>query len=145
MSGQRLGYVAANVRTAVRRARQALADANRDGFAGVEERIRHAVLGSERLVDVTERLAVQGLRPRSPEGAPVTPEEVQATVSGLRSAVGALAMATAVSLSTYYGRYVESVEALAALAERILASGLTVASKGDSEWEPFRSRAPKRR
>ena len=54
-------------------------------------------------------------------------------------------MATPASLSGYYARYVECVEALVTLAERILASGLTLASKGDSEWEPFRSRARKRR
>lgn len=84
--------VAPNVRTAVRRPRQGVAAADRDGFAGVEERIGNTVLKSERLVDATDRLAVPGLRPRGPESTSVPRDASHATASARWATVGALGM-----------------------------------------------------
>lgn len=44
------------------------------------------------LVDVTDWPAVQGRRPRSPEGTPVSREAIHATASALRATVEALGM-----------------------------------------------------
>ena len=88
----RLQNVASGLRRAVSKAEHGLSAVQREDFHGIQGRLREAVLASERLADILVRLSQQGLRPCGAAGEPVTAADVEAAVSAVRSAIGALAL-----------------------------------------------------
>ena len=123
----------------IRAAEQALAGAERDGFDGIEQRIRAAATGSARLAEVLGSLADHGLSRRGAEGDLVPAEEVRSAVSATRGALGALAMATPHTLSGCYEAYVEAVRGLVAVAGAVRARGVALAPAEPDEWAYFQS------
>ena len=124
---------------AVQRAERGIAASSAEGFREILERVRQAVLQSERLVVVLDRLVQQGFDRRQ-RAKPVAPSDVEPVVQAVRVAVGAFAMTTPTKFSTDYKRYTEAVEALIqvgrAVLERGVASPVKVAEL--DEWKPFR-------
>ena len=122
---------------AIKRAERGLAGASGEGFREVSERIRRAVLDSQRLVMVLDSLARQGLRRRGSTD-PLSPSEVQEPIQAVRAAVGRIASATPSKLSGDYDEYNRRVEALIAVGRSVLERGLApVALEELDEWGPF--------
>ena len=63
--------------------------ASAEGFRDVSKRVRQAVVDSERLLMVLDRLVRQGLRRRGSSGY-LSPSEVQDPIQAVREAVGRL-------------------------------------------------------
>ena len=124
----------------MQRAERGLAAASAEGFHQILERVRLAVLQSERLVVVLDRLVQQGFHRRH-RAKPVAPSDVEPVVQAVRLAVGAFAMTIPTKFSTDYKRYTEAVEALikvgCVVLERGVASPVKVAEL--DEWKPFRA------
>ena len=78
----------------MQRAERGLAAVSAQGFRDVSRRGRQAVLDSERLVVVLDRLLVQGFRRRGRK-EPVAPSAVDSAIEAVRAAVGAFAVTTA--------------------------------------------------
>jgi hypothetical protein len=130
----------------VRQATTALSVAHCAGFHGMAERLRNAVMASERLVAVLERIAEHGLR-RPKDAEPLSATEVREGVRRVREAVAELAGTTPEGLSDAYAQYTRAVEALVELANRVLQSGVRPA-EGDqppSPWDNFRPPPPRER
>ena len=134
----RLRNVAPELRTAVSKAERGLTVAQREGFHGIEGRMREAVLASERFADDLVRLSQQGLRPRAAAGQPVTAADIEAAVSAVRNAIGALALTRPSVVSSHFEAYAGSVRALVELADEALKRGVEAAQKEKDEWDLFR-------
>ena len=87
-SGGRLQNPRDEVNRAIQRAERGLAAASGEGFREVLKRVRQAVVDSERLVVVLDRVARQGLRPRG-SSAQLPPSDVQESIQPDRGPVGA--------------------------------------------------------
>ena len=124
---------------AIQRAEKGLSGAAGEGFREVLTRVRQAVLDSERLVAVLDRLVGQGLRRRSSDNF-IQPSEVQDAIGAVRAAVGALASTTPAKFSGDYDQYNQRARALIAIAQAVLDPGLDSPVKRQEldEWEPFR-------
>ena len=124
----------------MQRAERGLAGASADGFRHLFPRVRQAVLDSERLVVVLDRLVVQGFRKRGGTD-PLAPSHVEPAIQAVRSAVGALAMTTASRFSADYQRYAETVERLVAVGRSVLDRGVEspVRVAELDEWKDFRA------
>ena len=119
-----------------------LAAAQCEGFAGLAENVRRAVLESERLVHVLDEMAAAGLKPRGAEGEPVTTDTVKETVRALRASVAVLAATTPEMLSSHYLKYVERARATMELALEVRRCGLARPPSRGDEWNPFREFSP---
>ena len=126
---------------AIQRAERGVAAASAEGFREVLQRVRQAVLDSERLVLVLDQLIRQGLRRRQSSDR-VSSSEVEAAIDAVRRAVGSLSRTTPLQLSAVYGQYTERVDVLLAVARSILDRGLDppVNVRELDEWKPFRER-----
>ena len=123
---------------AIKRAERGLAGASAEGFREVSERIRRAVVDSQRLVMVLDSLARQCLRRRGSTDL-LSPSEVQEPIQAVRAAVGRLASTTPSKLSSDYDEYNRRAEALIAAGRSVLGRGLApVALEELDEWGPFR-------
>ncbi len=124
---------------AIQRAERGLAAATAEGFREVLLRVRHAVLLSERLVVVLDRLVLHGFRRRQ-STEPLAPSDVEPAIQAVRVAVGSLAATTPLKFSADYKRYTERVEALIEVArvvvDRGVESSVNVAEL--DEWKLFR-------
>ena len=122
----------------IQRAEKGLSGAAGEGFREVLQRVRQAVLDSERLVAVLDRL-VDGLRRRGSDSF-VQPSEVQDAIGAVRAAVGALASTTPAKFSGDYSQYNQCLRALIATGQAVLDRGLDSPVKRQEfdEWEPFR-------
>ena len=130
-----------DLQSAIQRAERGLAAASTEGFRDVLRHVRDAVLGSQRLVFILERLLRQGLRrQQSPQLLPAA--DVQAAIQALRAAVGVLAVTTPVRFSTDYNRYAERLQELIAVGRAVLDRGLEPVAPPPEldEWMPFRER-----
>ena len=135
----RLSHPTPEIQRAVKQATSGLSAARCSGFDGMAERIRNAVVASERLVVVLERIAEHGLR-RPKDANPLSPKEVREGVRQVREAVGQFADTTPEGLSDAYGHYTRAVEALVDLANRVLRCGV-LHTEGDqllTPWDNFR-------
>ena len=123
----------------IQRAEKGLSGAAGEGFREVLQRVRQAVLDSERLVAVLDRLVEQGLRRRGSDNF-VQPSEVQDAIGAVRAAVGVLASTTPAKFSRDYDQYNQSLRALIATGQAVLDRGLDSPVKRQEldEWEPFR-------
>ncbi len=130
---------------AIARAEKGLSGASAEGFRELLKRVRQAVLESERLVGILDRLVRQGLR-RSGSATLVPHSEVQDALREIRAAVGSLAATTPAKFSADYERYNQAAKALIHVGRAAHERGLEPAAKlGElDEWEPFRqsSREP---
>ena len=124
---------------AMQRAERGLAAVSAQGFREVSRRVRQAVLDSERLVVVLDRLVVQGFRRRGRK-EPVTAAAVEPAIQAVRAAVGAFAVTTAPRFSADYQRYAQAVERLVEVARSVLDRGVEspVNAVELDEWKMFR-------
>ena len=138
-SPDRLPNVRDELKRAIQRAERGLAAASTEGFRDVLQRVREAVLHSERLVVVLDHLVLQGFRPRR-AGNPLAPSEVEAVIQPVRAAVGALAVTTPLKFSEDYRGYTERVDALIKVGRAVLDRGVeSPAGVAElDEWKPFR-------
>ena len=125
------------LKRAVRRAEEALAAAERDGFQGIEQRMGSAALGSARLAEVLGSFADHGFSPNHAKREPIQPEEVQSAISATRATLGALALVTPTSLSGDYEAYVAAVRTLIKVADAVRDRGVVPGSKESDEWSYF--------
>ena len=137
--GRRLPNPSEAVRRAVKQARSELSTARCSGFDGMTERIRNAVMSSERFVVVLERIGRHGLR-RGENAKALSPTDVQEAVQRVRGAVGELGGTTPEGFSDGYAAYTRSVQELAELAERVVECGVAHTDEDQlpSEWDTFR-------
>ena len=126
---------------AIQRTARGLAGASGEGFREVLMRVRQAVVDSERLVVVLDRLARQGLRPRG-SSPPLPPSDVQEPIRAVRATVGRLANTTPSKFSSDFDQYTQSVGALIAVGQCVLDRGVEPSVKLEEldEWTPFRER-----
>ena len=139
----RITNPSSELKRGIRRAEQALAAAERDGFEGIEQRMRDAAFGSARLAEVLDSFAGHGFSPSSAEGEPVLPEEVQSAISATREALGELALATPTSLSSRYEAYVMAVRAFITVAVSVSDRGVPRRPGEGDEWSYFQPRSTK--
>ena len=123
---------------AIQRAQRGLAGASGEGFREVSKRVRQAVVDSEHLVMVLDRLARQGLRPRGSSDH-LSPFEVQEPIQAVCEAVGQLAKTTPAKFSSDYDQYNQRVRALMAVGRSVLERGVGPSVKLEelAEWTPF--------
>ena len=125
-----------SIRKASRDAAEALAAAQVEGFLGLTDRVREAVVSSERLVQLLDQVAREGF---SPTGArePLPADEVLAATSVVRGTIGAIAMSTPSQFSTHFNAYTARVGELVALAQCVAAHGIEDPAPKADEWQPF--------
>ena len=133
----RISNPSSELKRAVRRAEEALAAAERDGFEGIEQRMGGAALGSARLAEVLGSFADHGFSPTRAKGESVRPEEIQSAISAARATLGALALVTPMSLSVRYKAYVAAVRTLITVADAVRDQGVVRGSKEPDEWSYF--------
>ena len=124
---------------AIQRAERGLAAASAEGFQELLRRVRQAVLQSERLVVVLDRLVLQGFRRRESTDS-LAPSDVEPALQAVRAAVGSVATTTPLKFSADYKRYTERVEALIEVGRKVLDRGVesSVNVAELDEWKPFR-------
>ena len=127
------------IKMGVQRAERGLAEASTAGFRELCPSVRNAVIESERLVVVLDRLVRQGLR-RPGSGDPVAAADVKDAVKAVRQAVGRLAETTPAKFSDDYTQYNQRVRTLITVARSVLDRGLQAPpGPGElDEWQPFR-------
>ena len=138
-SADRLQNPRDELQRAIQRAERGLAGASGEGFREVSKRVRQAVVDSERLVMVLDRLARQGLRPRGSSDH-LAPSDVQEPIQAVREAVGRLANTTPSKFSSDYDQYNQRVRKLMVVGRSVLERGLEASEKLEEldEWTPFR-------
>ena len=103
--------------------RKVLCGADTEGFREIPARVRKVVAVSERVVSTLEHIARRGLRNR-PSAGRLPAAEIVEQVARVNASVGALARASALTLSLRYGEFVAELEALLALAEQVRERGV---------------------
>ena len=107
------------------RLQKVLSEAGVEGFRDIPARVRKVVDVSERVVSTLEYMARSGL-PKRPKANRVPAAEIVQQAARVNASVGALARASAQTLSLRYAALVSELEALLALAERVRERGVDV-------------------
>jgi len=107
-----------------------------EGFRELPQRVRQAVLQSQRLVVLLDRLVLQGFRRRQ-SSDPLVPSDVEPAIQAVRTAVRSLAGTTPLKFSADYKGYTERVEALIKVGRAVLDRGVESSVKIAEldEWE----------
>ena len=134
------------LRTTAAKARAGLENVNTPGVRDIGARVSHAVTESRALVEALEHIAREGFRRRASE-TPIGAEEVQGAVEAVRDTLGALAEASAATLSERYAAFAATLDTVLGLADAAQHRG--VAGSGaitrDDPWKAFEDWTESRR